>query len=198
MLPAVLLLTSTLSIDTPIDCDVTANPLVLPTSGGSLGAKKQKLDTFNEESDADAETFDDEDKENASQNALRQPTGTRALGSQDRLGADQDEDEEDWEEVAKRIHDANGDHYEVLGVSREDVTDEIIHDAHDRIEAGLGHLPSHLREPGCLAQIKQALADALDALHSEEARSQYDRELEVYMHNFVKSRVSTLKFHEIS
>ena len=31
MLPAVLLLTSTLSIDTPIDCDVTANPLVLPT-----------------------------------------------------------------------------------------------------------------------------------------------------------------------
>ena len=32
MLPAVLLLTSTLSIDTPIDCDVTANPLVLPTS----------------------------------------------------------------------------------------------------------------------------------------------------------------------
>ena len=32
MLPAALLLTSTLSIDTPIDCDVTANPLVLPTS----------------------------------------------------------------------------------------------------------------------------------------------------------------------
>ena len=31
MLPAVLLLTSTLSIDTPIDCDVTANPLVHPT-----------------------------------------------------------------------------------------------------------------------------------------------------------------------
>ena len=32
MLPAALLLTSTLSIDTPIDCDVTANPLVLPPS----------------------------------------------------------------------------------------------------------------------------------------------------------------------
>ena len=31
MLPAVLLLTSTLSIDTPIDCVVTAHPLVLPT-----------------------------------------------------------------------------------------------------------------------------------------------------------------------
>jgi hypothetical protein len=127
------------------------------------------------------ETFNDEDKESASQNALRQPSGaaTRALGSQDGQDAEEDEeDEDDWEEVAQRILDADGDHYKVLGVSREGVTNEIIYDTLDRIEAGLEKLPSYLRESVRLAQMKHALHNALNALHSAEARARYDRELE--------------------
>ena len=112
------------------------------------------------------------DKENASQNASQNASPTAGSHQE----GEESEDEEDYEEVGQRILNATGDHYMVLGVSREGVTDQVVAHAHARLKAGfaqLFHANSQWREPGRQVTITEALTEAFDALHSEDAREKY-------------------------
>ena len=127
--------------------------------------------------DSENDEDDEDDKETASHTSP-QPARSRLYQKRSDEEEEEDEEDEEDEEVGQRILDADGDHYAVLGITPEGVTDEIIRGAYDKIEAALETLPSHLREPGRLNDIKQALTNALDALGTKEARDQYDIELE--------------------